>query len=162
LRGFTGSQDGVTFTRRLALDRADPPGRWTVDDVVVHDVNDSWHESYGAGAFRVRRATHVKLTASPATVRPGQLVILTGALTRLTATGRYIGAAGRPVRIQFRPQFTRVWQDRAELAGGSGSGGSFRKALTAVRSGTFRACYPGGSWLAPSCGSTDVTVDLGG
>jgi hypothetical protein len=66
------------------------------------------------------------------------------------------------VRIQFRPQFTRVWQNRAELPGGSGSGGSFRKALTVVRSGTFRACYRGGSWLAASCGSTDVTVNLGG
>jgi hypothetical protein len=160
LRGFVGSQDGVTFTKSLTMDRTDPPGRWTVDDVVIHDANDSWHEFYGAGAFYVRRNTHVTLTAAPTTVRPGQLVTLTGRLTRLAASGHYVAAAGREIRVQFRLEFSRAWQDRAELPGGTRADGSFSKALTAVRSGSFRACYPGGSWMEPSCGSIAVSVNL--
>src|SRR5436305_1021948 len=38
LRNLTGWQDGVTFTKQLNLDRTAPVGRWTVDNVIVHDA----------------------------------------------------------------------------------------------------------------------------
>jgi hypothetical protein len=162
LRGFTGSQDGVTFTKQVTMDRADPLGRWTVDNVIIHDANDVYHEFYGEGSFLVRGNTHLTLSASPATVRPGQLVTLTGALTRLTASGRYVGYADQPVHVDFRAAFTRAWQDRAELRGGTSSGGTFAKTVATLRSGSLQACFPGTLWYGPSCATADVTVDLSG
>ncbi|GIF15162.1 hypothetical protein [Actinoplanes teichomyceticus] len=97
-----------------------------------------------AATFAVRRPTALTYNATPEPVRKGSKLTHTGRLTfDPYGYGAKYGAKGVAIRFYFRATGTKSYVYQGQTV--TGKNGTYTRKLTATKSGTWKAVYPGSS-----------------
>ncbi len=91
-------------------------------------------------SLQVKRNTILGFNAAPEEVRLGEMLSLTGRLTRMTPDQGYVGYASKTLTVQFKPR-GGTFANHSTVT--TDSAGRFSKRVTASRDGTWRVRFAG-------------------
>jgi hypothetical protein len=145
------AQDGV-WRATIFLDRRDVPGAWSTE-IGVRDsaengafaghVHDEHYSVPPVDDFFVKRDTRISGFNVAEPVSRGAYVRMQGRLLRLAADGRYVGFAGKEVRVWFKPAGSTTWRLRGTVTTGARGYFSNSRVFRAWRDGVWRAQFAG-------------------
>ncbi|MGW1784347.1 calcium-binding protein [Streptomyces sp. NPDC002143] len=135
-------------------------GAWSVSAYAIGADGDAEFLDAAAG-FNVLRESRATVAATPARVKWGRAVTLTGGVTNAGwATGASVPAeAGQAVELQFRPKGSSSFCTLKTVS--TAAGGALSTTVRAYTDGTYRWSYAGTASTAPAL-SPGAFVDVVG
>ncbi|MCX5129963.1 hypothetical protein OG898_28455 [Streptomyces sp. NBC_00193] len=148
-------------TRVVTVARLPYPGsgHWRLRYTGTPAIPAGYVATHAPLAYRTNTAIP-EFNAAPEPVKAGRPITITGKLTMPLwyNENEWVGFASQPVRIYFRATGTTTWKSMGTAT--TASDGTFKKAFTAAKDGTWQARYEPGLETSFASTSREDLVDV--